>query len=118
MEVTYRTIDNINLWLWFEMDAPPEKDEIEGIRRIDPVVSHSLTLSLSLCVCEREKLQPLMRILHHRLCVCVRSITQLMRAGLEEVVRSWFILGKLGSYDSFHLYAHNRGTSWHRGDVL
>ena len=46
MEVTYRTIDNINLWLWFEMEMPPEKDEIEGM----PYRSHALSLTLSLCV--------------------------------------------------------------------
>lgn len=27
--------------------------------------------------------------------------------GLEEIVRSWFILGKLGAYDGFRLPAHN-----------
>ena len=48
MEVTYRTIDNINLWLWFEMEAPPEKDEIEGIFHQCCAV---LSISLFVCVC-------------------------------------------------------------------
>ena len=56
INVRFREIDNINLWLWIEMEHPPDKDEIEG---------------------------------------------------LEEVIRSWFILGKLGAYDSFRLHAHN-----------
>lgn len=60
MEVSFRAIDNINLWLWFELENPPEKDEVEG---------------------------------------------------LEEVIRCWFMLGKLGSYDALNLFAHNRESS-------
>ena len=55
MSVRFRSIDNINLWLWVELDSPPERDVVEGV---------------------------------------------------EEVITSWFILGKLGAYDAFGLHAH------------